>query len=410
MARRRKQARARSPQGESLWIWAAILILAGVVGWVWWRAAYPPAGTRSSLATAVSAELDHLEADIAELFPTLVPPTSATPSAPATPVAPVVEKPARSHEAARDIVAPKLSDGAAATTTPAPETGAVPLSRDQVVAAQIALARHGFSCGSIDGVAGSQTRAAVRGFQRKAGLPETGVLDLPTLARLSPKETPFTHYVVTEEDLNRLTPVPSGWFAKSTRERLDYETILELVAEKSRSHPRLLRDLNRGLDWTRITAGTRVITPAIEPPRDDIRAARIVINLGERALRAYDSRSNLLAQYPCSIARQVGKRPVGTLRVNKIAPNPNYRFDPEIFRESPEARQIGRRLMIPPGPNNPVGTAWIGLDRPGYGIHGTPHPEDVGRTESHGCFRLANWDAEHLLKLSWVGMPVEVHP
>jgi lipoprotein-anchoring transpeptidase ErfK/SrfK len=98
------------------------------------------------------------------------------------------------------------------------------------------------------------------------------------------------------------------------------------------------------------------------------------------------------------------------LRVARLAPNPNYRFDPEIFRESAEARQVGKRLMIPPGPNNPVGTAWIGLDRTGYGIHGTPNPEEVGRTESHGCFRLANWDAEHLIKLAWVGMPVIVEP
>ena len=71
---------------------------------------------------------------------------------------------------------------------------------------------------------------------------------------------------------------------------------------------------------------------------------------------------------------------------------------------------IGHKLMLPPGPNNPVGVAWIGLDKPGYGIHGTPAPEQVGRTESHGCFRLANWDAEYLSHLAWVGMPVLVEP
>jgi lipoprotein-anchoring transpeptidase ErfK/SrfK len=57
-----------------------------------------------------------------------------------------------------------------------------------------------------------------------------------------------------------------------------------------------------------------------------------------------------------------------------------------------------------------VGVAWISLDRPGYGIHGTPQPEKVGRTESHGCFRLANWNAEYLLKIVWAGMPVYVEP
>ena len=81
-----------------------------------------------------------------------------------------------------------------------------------------------------------------------------------------------------------------------------------------------------------------------------------------------------------------------------------------MFPESEEAQQLGRKLILPPGPNNPVGVAWIGLDRPGYGIHGTPKPEQVGRTESHGCLRLANWDAQTLLPLVWVGLTVVVDP
>jgi lipoprotein-anchoring transpeptidase ErfK/SrfK len=106
-----------------------------------------------------------------------------------------------------------------------------------------------------------------------------------------------------------------------------------------------------------------------------------------------------LAHFPCSIAAKVEKRPEGKLRIINFAANPNYTFDPAMFPESPEARTLKDKLTIQPGPNNPVGTAWIGLDRPGYGIHGTPKPEKIGRTESHGCFRLANWDASHLLKL-----------
>jgi lipoprotein-anchoring transpeptidase ErfK/SrfK len=84
--------------------------------------------------------------------------------------------------------------------------------------------------------------------------------------------------------------------------------------------------------------------------------------------------------------------------------------DPELFPESAELQAIGHKLILQPGPNNPVGVAWIGLDKTGYGIHGTPIPEQVGRTESHGCFRLANWDAEYLMRLVWVGMPVLVEP
>ncbi|WP_425483045.1 L,D-transpeptidase [Lacunisphaera limnophila] len=89
---------------------------------------------------------------------------------------------------------------------------------------------------------------------------------------------------------------------------------------------------------------------------------------------------------------------------------PELHLRPEVFPEVPEAQELGRRLIIPPGPNNPVGVAWIGLDRTGYGIHGTPEPEKVGRTESHGCFRVANWDARTLLRLAWTGLPVTVDP
>lgn len=146
------------------------------------------------------------------------------------------------------------------------------------------------------------------------------------------------------------------------------------------------------------------------PPVAREKAAYIRILLSQRQLEVYNSRSNLLAQFPCSIAKQVEKRPVGELHITRAAPNPTYLFNPEIFPESEEAQQLNRKLTLQPGPNNPVGTVWIGLDRPGYGIHGTPRPEDVGRTESHGCFRLANWNAELLLKLVRVGTPVFVEP
>ena len=134
------------------------------------------------------------------------------------------------------------------------------------------------------------------------------------------------------------------------------------------------------------------------------------IALADRVLEAFDENTNLLAHFPCSIAQRVEKRPVGELHVDVMAPNPNYTFDPDVFPESAEAKELDRKLILQPGPNNPVGTVWIGLDRPGYGIHGTPRPEDVGRTESHGCFRLANWNAEYLLRLVTIGTTVVVEP
>ena len=136
--------------------------------------------------------------------------------------------------------------------------------------------------------------------------------------------------------------------------------------------------------------------------------ARIAISLSEKTLEVYDATGQLLAHFPCSIAARIEKRPVGRLVVTAMAANPTYLFDPDNFPESAEGRRLGRKLVLPSGPNNPVGTAWISLSRPGYGIHGTPRPEDVGRTESHGCFRLANWNVEYLVRLIRIGTPVEV--
>ena len=132
------------------------------------------------------------------------------------------------------------------------------------------------------------------------------------------------------------------------------------------------------------------------------------MNLAGKFLRAYDGRGRLIAHFPCSIAAQKEKRPAGSLTVAAIAANPNYTFDPVTFPELDETQRGYGKLIIPPGPNNPVGTAWISLSLPGYGIHGTPHPEQIGKTESHGCFRLANWNAERLLKMVEVGTPVTI--
>jgi peptidoglycan hydrolase-like protein with peptidoglycan-binding domain len=271
---------------------------------------------------------------------------------------------------------------------------------DWVLALQIALANEAISPGSIDGLFGRQTALAVRAYQKREGLAETGRGDRGVLDRLGVGRRPlFRSYSVTSEDLNRLMVVGKTWLEKSEQPRLDYESVLELVAERFFSHPRLIQRLNPELHWDRILPGTEVKVPDVQLPPARARAVRIEISLSDRTLQAFAADGRLLGHFPCSIAQRVEKRPVGTLFVEVVAANPNYRFDPALFPTSAEARAIGRPLMIPPGPNNPVGTAWIGLNRPGYGIHGSPRPEDVGRTESLGCFRLANWNAEYLAQL-----------
>jgi lipoprotein-anchoring transpeptidase ErfK/SrfK len=279
-----------------------------------------------------------------------------------------------------------------------------------VFEAQVALARQGISPGPIDGTLGSQTRAAISVFQGRQDLLQTGQLDTNTQLRLLLDAPLLTTYVVATNDLARLQPLGKTWLAKSQQSALDYETELELVAEKSHAHPELIRRLNPGVNWTNPAPGTVLRIPAVDYPEPGDKAAFATIHLSGKFLEAFDAQTNLMAHFPCSIAANVEKRPVGELHVVVVAPDPNYTFDPEVFPESPEAKTLDHKLILQPGPNNPVGVAWIGLDKTGYGIHGTPVPEQVGRTESHGCFRLANWDADHLSKLVWTGMPVWVEP
>jgi lipoprotein-anchoring transpeptidase ErfK/SrfK len=362
--------------GTSHFQWVLVAMLVGFLGWVWWK------------------NLQH----------------AARPSRPeqanTVQVTPVFR--ATRNGSSNAVTSLVLARPA---TSGAHESGSAgPHPPRNTYEVQVALARQGICVGSLDGALGSQTRAALRAFQQKERLPVTGEADAATKGRLLLSGPPETCYTVTAADLGRLSPVGTTWLAKSVQDRLDYENILELVSEKGHAHPNLVRMLNPSVDWNHVTPGATIRIPDCEYPPVRAKAAFIRLRLSEKTLDAFDRGTNLLAHFPCSIARQVEKRPVGRLEVETIALNPNYKFSPEIFPESEEARQLKRPLMIPQGPNNPVGTAWIGLNRPGYGIHGTPRPEEVGRTESHGCFRLANWNADYLAQLVEIGTPVIIEP
>ena len=257
---------------------------------------------------------------------------------------------------------------------------------------------------------GPQTAAALQAFQRRVGLRETGQLDAATTAQLLLSAPALATHITSAEDLTGLAPLPTTWLERSQRPHLGYATPLEALAERYRASPRLLQRLNPGVTWDALAPGTAVNAPAVGRVTFNANAALIIIRLAARTLTVMDANDHVVAQFPVSIARKVEKRPLGELRTTVVILDPNYTFDPEMYPESPEAKQLTRRLIIPPGPNNPVGRAWIGLNLPGYGIHGTPDPEKVGRTESHGCFRLANWDAVALVTLVSVGLPVRVEP
>ncbi len=385
-----------------------LLVLAGAV-WAWWRS-----------RTEVPPPLNRPPAIITNRLLTLLPPPAAIAPPPVIvrtaappPVFVVTNYPPPAI--VRTTPPPVLATSAPPAVVrreplPVSPAGGYPRPVQDIFEAQVALDRQVISPGCLDGVAGSQTRVALEVFQRKMGLPITGRLDTNTQPLLRLDTPALTTYTVTRNDLARLQPLRATWLGKSLQSTLDFETVLELVAEESFASQNFIQRLNPRVNWANLTAGAVVSVPDAAYPEPRQKAAFVTIRLNARTLEVFDAATNLLAHFPCSIAAKVDKRPVGKLSVAVLAGNPNYTFNPEVFPESAEARELGRKLLLPPGQNNPVGVAWIGLDRPGYGIHGTPSPEQVGRTESHGCFRLANWNAASLLKLSWVGLPVYVVP
>jgi len=406
----------RSRVGDFLAVLLLLAIVAGF-GWLWLHHSHPQKSTRrSDEKPPVHQVVPSLV--LVERTPDAAPtPPEDEPTGTVATVVPVVP-PAEPTKTVEPAPAPPVSN-APPTQVPAAPPAPVPITPPtpefprpvkNLLEAQIALARHTISPGSIDGAVGSQTRAALATFQAVAKLACTRTLDTNTQLRLILEQPALTDYQVTGNDLARLQPLGKTWLAKSQQSALEYETILELVAEKAHANPALIQKLNPGIDWANVSAGAILKIPDVIYPEPASKAACVTIHLSGRCLEAFDTASNLLAHFPCSIAAKVEKRPVGELHVAVLAPHPNYTFNPETFPESPEAQAIGHKLILPPGPNNPVGVAWIGLDKPGYGMHGTPSPEQIGRTESHGCFRLANWDAEYLLKIVYVGLPVIVEP
>jgi lipoprotein-anchoring transpeptidase ErfK/SrfK len=282
------------------------------------------------------------------------------------------------------------------------------MSREDVISIQIGLDEAGFSPGSIDGKWGALTEQALAAWQQTHDLKPTGKFDTDTGAHFPAGLPNYTNYVVNAEDIVRLGRVPEDWRERSQLTNMWFETVVEMVAEKCHASEGLIKTLNPSItDWTSVQTNQSVSLLNLSPAKR-VTAAKLRVNLSAKTMTAYDDGGKLIALFPCSIAADKEKRIPGQLTVQTVAVNPNYTFDPVNFPELDDKQKGYGKLIVPSGPNNPVGTAWIGLSRAGYGMHGTPHPEQIGKTFSHGCFRLANWNANRLAQMVVIGTPVEV--
>jgi lipoprotein-anchoring transpeptidase ErfK/SrfK len=272
------------------------------------------------------------------------------------------------------------------------------------VAWQAALDRAGFSPGVIDGRFARKTVTALKAFQAFAGLPATGRPDAATRAALGMDSVPaMAAFTIGPSDVARVGPWPRTWHEKADCEFLGYASLADLAAERGHCTVDLLHRLNRKFNLNRLKSGDTLVIPNVRSAVRPARAARIEIDFTDRIIYVLDQSGRVVGLYHCSIAKDKENRPRGPCRVKVIKENPDYLFDPAKW---PEVKDVNRKLLIPPGPRCPVGMCWIGLSILGYGIHGTPEPEMIGRTGSHGCFRLTNWDAFRLGKMVRVGTPV----
>jgi lipoprotein-anchoring transpeptidase ErfK/SrfK len=296
-----------------------------------------------------------------------------------------------------------------ADTVNAAVAPAVPAKPDPaaVLRAQVLLDRAHFSSGEIDAAAGSNLRVAIAGFQRQRGLQDSGLLDAPTWAALVADSTPaLTSYTLSAEDVaGPFQPIPEDMADKAKLSALGYASALEALAEKFHASPKLLERLNPGKDFAKL--GEQLIVPNISGAEPLPKAGKIVIDRSARSLTLYDTADKVIAQYPVSSGTDKDPLPIGTWKVNGISKNPTFHYNPALFWD---AEPGDKKATIPPGPNNPVGLAWIDLSKPHYGIHGTPVPGAIGKTQSHGCVRMTNWDVMTVTESVGPGTAVLMQP
>ena len=270
---------------------------------------------------------------------------------------------------------------------------------------QTALDRNGFGVGLIDGKLGVRSRNALLDYARAQGLSEKAA----RAQLLAASEPPTVPYTVTQADCDEVGQAPADYLEASAVPRMACTSLVEVLSERFHVSDPCLRRLNPRIgEWNAAVVGASIIVPNIRPSSWHRTAARLAIDCQAFRIRAFNTEGTLVGSFPCSIARDKARVPTGELKLTAFAPNPNYTFDPAVFPESRRAQEIGRKLIIPPGPNNPVGMYWISLSAPGFGIHGTPHPETIGRQESHGCFRMTNWDIVTLAGMVTAGTPITV--
>jgi len=290
-------------------------------------------------------------------------------------------------------------DPGARITSPVPGDASEDVARIQVL-----LDRAGLSPGVIDGRMGDNVNKALSAYRDKMG---QGLRTYdPQSIEQALEETggpAFADYTIQPTDAAGpfVASVPEDYSEKAKLDRLGYTSVTEMLAERFHMDENYLKALNPQANFNRPGTVIKIVN-AGEPVKGEV--VRIVADKAKKQVRAFDSSGRLVVAYPATIGSSDTPSPSGTHTVERIAFDPGYTYNPKLNFKQGNNDQV---LSIPPGPNGPVGSIWIALSKPTYGIHGTPEPSKIGKTESHGCVRLTNWDATELAKLVKPGVTVE---
>lgn len=310
---------------------------------------------------------------------------------------------------------------AAASAGPAyaqgPGTSGKPPIDMTILHAQVILDHLGFAPGILDGREGRSLVAALKGFQQTRNLPKTGELDPRTLSALYPYRAlrPTKKLALTPDALAGpfVNPLPKDPVEQGKLPSLAYRGPMEKLAEMYHTTPDVLRELNdpaallrpgtvltfpNALPASRdypadLDADWRATLNALNVDANQPTAKRLVVDKSERTLSVYDADDRLVALFSATMGSSHDPLPIGSWKVQGADYNPKFSYNPKLFWDVSDSKE---KVLLPAGPNGPVGVVWLDLNKPHYGIHGTPEPQTIGRSESHGCIRLTNWDVARL--------------
>jgi lipoprotein-anchoring transpeptidase ErfK/SrfK len=291
-----------------------------------------------------------------------------------------------------------LAQAPATSAAPAPLDGATANNLATVDGAsgllrlQVLLDRAHFSPGQIDAQPGSNQRRALRGYQGARGLPVTGEPDVATWQALNADAAAVVaNYTLTAEDVaGPFVQIPRDISKQASLKSLGYTSLAEALGERFHVSPQALQQLNPGVDFAQAKAGTVIKVPNIGVTTPLPKAARVVVDKSDSTLRLLDAQGKVMAQFPVTSGSKHDPLPLGEWRILGTYRDPTFHYNPKLFWD---ANRGDRKATIAAGPNNPVGRVWIDLSKEHYGLHGTAEPRSVGKSQSHGCVRLTNWDA-----------------